>query len=213
MTIIRTLIRTSIVLLVGLSLLGGTHAHADNLEAVQERLTQAVEANEISEVEAKAMLKALEQTRKKPETKKQWDKKSEKPTNAKSKDKAVEKDPEAQVAAFYDWLKSIGAKLDQAVQKGELTKDQAWDKWLWIKEQQIGPKLKWMIEHELMTEKQGWETWVEIKKAELGKKLKDAVAKGEITEAQATQKWEQHLAEIEGKLTEKNMSSKENKKK
>ncbi|PHQ34870.1 hypothetical protein [Rhodopirellula bahusiensis] len=67
---------------------------------------------------------------------------------------------------IVQWIESLETELREAVESERLTEDEAWEKWDWIKENQIEPKLDAAMEERSLTEEQSEHIWVEIKERE-----------------------------------------------
>ena len=105
-------------------------------------------------------------------------------------------------------LEKIGKEIKAAVEAGKITVKQGWEKWNWVKKNELAPRLKAAIEAGKMTKEEVKNIWREIEKAEVGEKLKAAVAKGELTEKQARQKWHEYEKKTDAKPAEKDKHKK-----
>ncbi|WP_186775836.1 hypothetical protein [Rubripirellula tenax] len=68
------------------------------------------------------------------------------------------------------WIESLGDDLKEAVERGDLSEREAWEKWEWIKGNQIGPKTEAAVEKGQLSREQGEEIWNTIEKDEAAKK-------------------------------------------
>lgn len=89
-------------------------------------------------------------------------------------------------------LEAVGNRIKAAVAAGKMTEKEAWEKWEWVKKNELKPRLEAAVKAGKMTRQQVGQVWKEIRKAEFGEKLKSAVAKGRITEKQARAKWQEY---------------------
>jgi len=96
-------------------------------------------------------------------------------------------------------LESIGKRLKGAVERGDMTEEEAWKKWAEIKENMIAPQLKASVKSGKMTGEKAREIWKGIEKTEIAAKLKSAVEKGKISAEDARAKF----AELTGEGKEK----------
>ncbi|QDV44568.1 hypothetical protein Enr13x_44340 [Stieleria neptunia] len=71
------------------------------------------------------------------------------------------------------WIESLETELREAVESEKLTEDEAWEKWEWIKENQIEPKLDAAMEERSLTEEQAENIWVEIEEREAERREQD----------------------------------------
>jgi len=142
-------------------------ANAQDYEAVERRLGEAVAEGELSLKQAAAMMDTLKKV---------------------SHEKFQPNDEEI-AEDIGHWLKSVGDEIKQAAKQGKITEEQAWEKWHYVKEKQLAPKLKGLVKTGKISEQTAWAIWKGVEKAEAGEKLKAAVAKGEMTEEEAWEKW------------------------
>ena len=162
------------VLLCAMAVLPFGMVYAQDYDAVEKRLGKAVGEGELTLEQAAVMMNALR----------------EESEDCDDREESCEHD--ADMEEWFEGIGRIGEQLKAAVKAGKLTEEQAWQKWIYIKEKQIAPKLKAMVKAGKMTEEEGLSVWRSIEKAEAGERIKAAVAKGQITEEEARAK----LAEI-----------------
>jgi polyhydroxyalkanoate synthesis regulator phasin len=81
-------------------------------------------------------------------------------------------------AGLEEWINDVAEELEEAVERGDLTEEEAWEKWYGFKEHQLAPKLKVMVLRGDMSEEDALAIWHEIETAE-------AVERGELTEEEA----------------------------
>ena len=89
------------------------------------------------------------------------------------------------------WIHDVGEEIKAAAREGDLSEDEAWEKWHHFKEHELAPKLKDAVADELVSEEWARELWEGIEKVEIGERLKGAVARGEMTEDEAWAEWEE----------------------
>jgi len=150
-------------------------AVAQDLEAVERRLGQGVAEGELTLKQAAAMMDALREAA--------GDERAH-------REKAHERDGKA-LERMKHWVDSVGARIKEAVEKGQLSEEDAWKKWHAFKEREFGPKLKHAVEAGHMSEADAKALWRGVEIAEAGERLKAAVARGDLTEEQARAKWAQ----------------------
>lgn len=144
---------------------------AQNLEAVERKLGEAVAEGDLSLEQAAAMMETLYD-----HTHQHGDENEE---------------VEEQIVA---WVDKVGDRIRNAVKEGSLSGDEGWEKWKHFKKHELRPKLRHVVDEGLVREEWADEFRQGIERAEIGEKLKTSVARGEITEEEAWTKW----AELEG---------------
>ena len=154
------------VLLCAMFVLPPGLAYAQDYEAVERRLGEAVSEGELSLKQAAVMMDALKE--------------------ATEDDRDDDGDIERR---FEGWIGSVGEKLKAAVEAGKLSEEDAWRKWHHFKESELAPKLKATVASGQVSEEWALSVWHGLEKAEIGERLKAAVAKGEMTEEEAWAKW------------------------
>ena len=95
-----------------------------------------------------------------------------------------------------EWVEKVGEKIDRAVENGDLTDEEGWEKWETFKEKELEPKLDHCLENDLVSEEWVEELELGIEMAEAGALLEDAVAKGEMTEKQAWDEWHKRYGNV-----------------
>ncbi|MEM1356296.1 MAG: hypothetical protein AAGC44_13130 [Planctomycetota bacterium] len=161
-------------------------AWATDYQEVERRLGDLVADGKLTLDQARVMLDALQE---------HDDKEGEQDAGSQE----GKPDP---VETFYEYLESVGPQLAEAVEAGEVTEQQAWEKWLTIKEQKIVPWLKQLVDTGGLSEAEGWGVWFKIEMTETGERLKSAVRRGELTEQEAMEKWQAYEAEMDAKWAE-----------
>ena len=156
-------------------LLIAAFAHSQDIEAMERTLEKSVKKGHITEEQAEAMLDALEE----------------------SLDEDEDEDARESVEEeIEEWVEKVGEKIDRAVEEGDLTADEGWDKWNAFKKEQLEPKLKHCLKKGLVTEEWVEELELGIEMAEVGAMLEEAVESGEMTEKQAWAKWNELFGDV-----------------
>lgn len=88
------------------------------------------------------------------------------------------------------WAQETGGKIKAAAEKGELSEDEAWEKWMSFKKRELGPKIEKMVDAGQISGKAAKAFWREMEVAETGERIKGAVERGELSEDEAREKWE-----------------------
>lgn len=140
-------------------------ASAQDYEAVERKLGEAVAEGHLTLKQAAIMMEALRE----------------------SGDDDKEHEVEERIER---WIDETGERIRLAVEEGGLTEQEGWDKWFAFKEKELMPKLEGVLKEGLVTEE-----WVAalkrgLKEAEVGERLKAAVRRGDMTEEEAWAKWE-----------------------
>ena len=183
--------------ILAVTLLATSVAHAQDFEAVERRLAEAVVDGELTLRQANAMMEALRDTATQVH---KHEKKAEHKENTGHEEKSI-------AGQFEQWIESVGGDLKAAVQAGKLSEEDAWKKWRHFKEHQLAPKLEASVAHGHLDETTAMAIWQGVEKAELAQRLKAAVERGELSEEEAKAKWK----EIEQSKAERDHHKKEGK--
>ena len=152
--------------------------YAQDFDAVERKLGEAVAEGELSLEQAVVMMEALREV--------------------------AEDEQEGGInRRFGGWIGDVGGKLKAAVEAGKLSEEDAWKKWHHFKQHELGPKLKATLKAGKMSEEIARRIWHDVEMAEVGEKLKAAVAKGELTEKEAGAKWKAISKESRGDFAER----------
>ncbi|MEM6751105.1 MAG: hypothetical protein AAF612_11605 [Planctomycetota bacterium] len=156
-----------------LALLPALVVVAQDFDAVERKLGEAVADGDLTLEQARVMMEALYEVAER-----------ERYRNHDYK--------HAEVAGrFEHWVGETSERLWAAVEEGALTEDQAWDKWGGFKDDELGPKLREAEAEGLV--RGGWvdefRQGLELTETEM--RLRFAVARGEMTEFEARERIEE----------------------
>ena len=174
---------------------------AQDFNAVEKRLAEAVQEGELSLEHAARMMEALKDA-----------------AHEKDYDEDDEEDDVEHEAwrKFEVWIDGVAGKLESAVEEGDLNEETAHKKWRHFLEEEVGPKLKAAVAKGMLDEEEAWEVWKELQHGDdedeydeheredgdktqarfeawiekVGGGLKQAVADGEFDEKTAWEKWD-----------------------
>jgi len=150
-------------LLVAMATISFAAVHAQDFDAVERHLGEAVAQGILTLEQADTMMEAL-------------------------REEADDQEDEDAIEEWFEGIGRVGERLKAAVKAGKLTEEQAWEKWRFIKEEEIAPKLKAAVKEGDLTEKQGWTIWKGIEKAEAAERAKAVAAKCEKPEKPTCEK-------------------------
>jgi polyhydroxyalkanoate synthesis regulator phasin len=192
---------------------GAKRLTAEDLERVGQEIRKAVNEGRISGEEGRKKMQAIrkmadQQSGRRSDTRPDWDSIKRRIEGAVERGDITREEADAKYREIKErmagdrargneragdeiegWIKSIGERIKGAVKAGQLSEEDAWAKWLAVKEKEIAPKLKASVKAGVLSEEKAWAIWRGIEKAEIAEKLKAAVAKGELTEKEALAKW------------------------
>lgn len=174
---------------------------AQDFDAVEQRLVEAVQDGELSLEQAARMMEALKDS-----------------ADKNDRDKDAEEDNVEHEAwrQFEAWIDGVAHKLKSAVEEGDLDEETAHKKWRHFLEEAVGPKLKAAVAKGMLDEEEAWEVWKELQHGDgedeyderkrgdgedtqaqfkawiekVGEGLKDAIAAGKLDEDTAWEKWQ-----------------------
>ncbi len=150
---------------------------AQDIDAVERKLGEAVAEGDLSLEQAHAMLETLHEI---TEDDHQGHEKHHKKHHGKHE--GVEEKIEM-------WVEKVGRRIEEAVEEGDLTEDEGWAKWKAFKKDELMPKLKASVKGGQVSKEWSREFMKGIEMVEVGEMLKAAVDKGEMTEDEAWRKW------------------------
>ncbi len=84
-----------------------------------------------------------------------------------------ESDREATEKKIVQWIESIGEKLEKAVDSGDLSEENAWEKWHEFKAKEIEPKIEAAVKSRVLSEEQAEQIWVKIREREEAQRKSD----------------------------------------
>lgn len=148
-------------------------SEAQNIDAVERKLGEAVAEGALSLKQAAIMLNALHEV-----------------DESEGRDKYRGKHLVGAEKKFEAWVEGVGEHIEEAVEDGDLTEDEGWTKWKAFKKEQLMPKLKSSVKEGRVSSEWSRAFIKGIEMAEVGDALKSALAKGEMTEDEAWKKWE-----------------------
>ena len=146
-------------------------ASAQDFEAVERRLGEAVAEGELSLEQAFIMMEALKD--------------------------AVEDEHENEgdiEQRLKEWIEDVGHELKKAVEKGKLSESDAWEKWRYFKEKELAPKLKALVKERKLSDKAASEFWEYLEDAKKEREHEDESASAD------KQKWIAEALMERGKL-------------
>ena len=168
-------------------------AHAQNFEKVEKRLSKLVKKGHLSERQAEAMMRTLEEMAEEDEMRedRERERREHRDRDHEHDDYHGEEDDDDE----YDESKweAFGERLKEMVEEGKLTREQAGQQW-----EEFEKKMKSEREEEKEKERAGDDD--DEERAEMsekdrgvGQRIRMAIRDGKITEEQGRERWQQYL--------------------
>ena len=158
-------------------------AQAQDIDLVERKLGEAVAEGALSLEQASAMLETLHELHEEHHHDEEEHEDKRRRKHHPKKHGGAEEEIEA-------WVEKVGDRIGRAVEEGDLTEDEGWEKWKAFKKQELMPKLKAAVKEGEVSREWTRDLMEGIEMVEVGEMLKSAVEKGEMTEEEARRKWE-----------------------
>ena len=159
---IHAFLKSVVLVLVACGFLMGT-SRAQDFEAIERRLGLAVADGEVSLEQASVMLNALREH-----------------------EQPHEEEVYRRIEA---WVSDVGSSIKAAVEEGDVSEEEAWEKWRHFKQNDLMPKLHSAMKEGMLSRGAYRKLILGIGESEIGARLRAAVNRGDLTEAEAKAKW------------------------